>query len=116
MLMQIEFYCDLYVSEYWQKKKAKIIKKLRVNRVPPQLYVVTLSQSSQNQLEFFSGILLRQHVFDHADLFVIGIADGYDEALAIVRDITEQVYRVTGKADLRKYIIDRQEQYVKAGQ
>lgn len=114
--MQMEFYCDLYVSECWQKKKARIIRKLRANRVQPQVYVVALSQGSQNQLEFFSGILLRQHVFAHADLFVIGIADGYDEALAMVRDITEEVYTVTGMTDLRKYILERQEQYVKAGQ
>ena len=95
--MQMEFYCDLYVSECWQKKKARIIRKLRANRVQPQVYVV-------------------QHVFAHADLFVVGIADGYDEALAMVRDITEEVYTVTGKTDLRKYILERQEQYVKAGQ
>ena len=38
--MQMKFYCDLYVSECWQKKKEKIIKKLKRNRIQPQVYVV----------------------------------------------------------------------------
>ncbi len=114
--MQIEFYCDLYVSECWRKKKAKIIKRLRENRALPQVYVVALSRGDRNQLEFFSCILLRQHVFDNTEIFVIGIADGYEEALFMVRDITERIYAETGSTDLRKYILERQEEYVKAGQ
>lgn len=114
--MQMKFYCDLYVSECWQEKRARIIKKLKQNRIQPQVYVVALSQGSQNQLEFFSSILLKQHVFDNAEVFVVGIANGYDEALFMVRDITKQIYTETGTADLRKYILERQKEYVKAGQ
>ena len=115
MLMQMEFYCNLYVSECWQEKKAKIIKKLKKNRIQPQVYVITLAQGEQNQLEFFSSILLKQHVFEHADLFIVGIADGYDEALAITEKITGEVYGKTGNLDLRKYFLDRQKDFVKAG-
>ena len=114
--MQMKFYCDLYVSECWQEKRARIIKKLKQNRIQPQVYVVALSQGSQNQLEFFSSILLKQHVFDNTEVFVVGIANGYDESLFMVRDITEQIYAETGTADLRKYILERQKEYVKAGQ
>ena len=114
--MQIKFYCDLYVSECWREKKNKIIKKLKENRITPQVYIVALSQGDQNELEFFSSILLKQHVFDNAEVFVVGIANGYDEALFMVRDITKQIYTETGTADLRKYILERQKEYVKAGQ
>lgn len=114
--MQIKFYCDLYVSECWREKENKIIKKLKENRIQPQVYIVALSQGDQNELEFFSSILLKQHVFDNAEVFVVGIANGYDEALFMVRDITKQIYTETGTADLRKYILERQKEYVKAGQ
>lgn len=114
--MQIKFYCDLYVSECWREKKNKIIKKLKENRIQPQVYIVALSQGDQNELEFFSSILFKQHVFDNAEVFVVGIANGYDEALFMVRDITKQIYTETGTADLRKYILERQKEYVKAGQ
>ena len=68
--MQMKFYCDLYVSECWQKKKEKIIKKLKRNRIQPQVYVVALSQGDQNELEFFSSILLKQHVFDNTEVLL----------------------------------------------
>ena len=55
--MQIKFYCDLYVSECWREKKAKIVKKLKENRIQPQVYVVALSQGDQNELVFYSSIL-----------------------------------------------------------
>ena len=76
-MSQIEFYHNLYVSECWQKKKGKIVKRLKENKLQPQVYVITLSQGEQNQLEFFSSVLLKQSIFEHSKLFVIGIADGY---------------------------------------
>ena len=99
-----------------KKLNLKIVKKLKENRIQPQVYVVALSQGDQNELEFFSSILLKQHAFDNAEVFVVGIANGYDEALFMVRDITEQIYAETGSAELRKYILERQKEYVKAGQ
>lgn len=113
--MQMKFYCDLYVSECWQGKKAKIIRKLKANRIQPQVYVVALAQGSQNELEFFSSILLKQHVFDSAEVFVVGIADGYDEALLMVRNITEEIYNASGDAGLHAYILKRQDEYEKTG-
>ena len=89
--MRIKFYCDLYVSECWREKKERIIKKLRQNRLQPQVYVITLSQGSQNHLEFFSSLLLKQHVIRNAGLFVVGIADGYDGALSITAAIADDL-------------------------
>ena len=69
-MSQIEFYHNLYVSECWQKKKGKIVKRLKENKLQPQVYVITLSQGEQNQLEFFSSVLLKQSIFEHSKLFV----------------------------------------------
>lgn len=113
--MQIKFYCDLYVSECWQEKKEKIMKKLRENRLQPQVYVIALSQGEQNHLEFFSSLLLKQRVFRHGELFVVGIADGYDEALYLVEQITDHVYRETGGADIRRFVRERQREYEETG-
>ena len=70
-MSHIEFYHNLYVSECWQKKKGKIVKRLKENKLQPQVYVITLSQGEQNQLEFFSSVLLKQSIFEHSKLFVI---------------------------------------------
>ena len=112
----MKLYCDLYISECWKDKKEKIINRLRANRLLPGMYVITLSAGSQNHLEFYSGLLLRQRVFDLNGLFVVGLADGYGECLAITEKITDEVYSATGGADTRNHILERQQEYEKAGQ
>ena len=113
--MQVKIYCDLCVSECWQEKKEKIIRKLRQNRLQPQVYVIALSQGEQNHLEFFSSILLKQRVYRNSGLFVVGITAGYDEALTVTTRIADHVYRETGGTDIRRFILDRQKEYEKAG-
>ncbi len=114
-MSQIEFYHNLYVSECWQKKKGEIVKRLKENKLQPQVYVITLSQGEQNQLEFFSSVLLKQSIFEHSKLFVIGIADGYDEALFLVEEIVQDVYQETKSANARQFLLTDQAEYEKKG-
>ena len=114
-MSQIEFYHNLYVSECWQKKKGKIVKRLKENKLQPQVYVITLSQGEQNQLEFFSSVLLKQSIFEHSKLFVIGIADGYDEALFLVEEIVQDVYQETKSANARQFLLTDQAEYDRKG-
>lgn len=109
--MQIEIYHDLYVSECWLNKKSKIISKLKKNRLQPRVYVITLAQGRQNSLEFFSSILLQQKIFQSSDLFVVGLADGYDGALELVEKIISDIYAASGNADIRNYIVSQQTKF-----
>ena len=95
----MKLYFDLYISECWKDKKDKLIKRLFKNRLLPHMYVITLPSGDRNNLEFYSGI-----------------ADGYEECLSITEKITDEVYRATGGADIRGFILDRQMQFEKAGQ
>ena len=95
--MQTKFFCDLYVSEGWEKKKLKLIKKLQKNKLQPSVYVITLSQGKQNHLEYYSSLLLKQHIFDNASLFIVA----------------EEAYEKTGEVNLRKFLLDRQEEFEK---
>ena len=113
--MQFRFYCDFTVSDIWQNKKQKIMGKLKRKRLLPQAFIVALSQGEQNHLEIFSGVLLRQHVYDHAELFVVAVTEGYMEALSFVEQLTDQVFQKTGGADIRGYILARQEEYERTG-
>ena len=109
-MSQIEFYHNLYVSECWQKKKGKIVKRLKENKLQPQVYVITLSQGEQNQLEFFSSVLLKQSIFEHSKLFVIGI-----EAVFLVEEIVQDVYQETKSANARQFLLTDQAEYEKKG-
>lgn len=111
MNMQMTFYCDLYVSEDLEKKKERVIKKLSENKAQPSVYVVTLAQGRQNHLEFYSSLLLKQHIYEDTPLFVVGIANGYDDALYMTENIVRDVYTVTNDVDIRGYIENRQKEY-----
>ena len=62
---------------------------------------------------FFSSVLLKQSIFEHSKLFVIGIADGYDEALFLVEEIVQDVYQETKSANARQFLLTDQAEYEK---
>ena len=111
--MRVKFYCDLYISESWKNKKEKLVEKLQKNKLQPLVYVIALAQGEQNQLEIFSSLLLKQHVFDDSSLFVVGITSGYEEALDVIESISEEVYKKTDGLDIRRFILKRQEEFEK---
>lgn len=113
--MRVQFYCDLYVSECWKSKKKKIMRKLQNNKLDPMTYVVALAQGERNNLEIFSGLFLGQNIFRHAEIFVVGIADGYVDALRMVEHLTKNVFDKTGDAGIRHYITLRQDEYDRTG-
>ena len=107
----MEFYYRMYFSEDLADKRARIIRKLQQGQFRPGLYLFTLAQGSQNHLEFYSSLLLKQKVIDYKKLFIVGIASGYDEALYLTEEIADEVYQCTGDADIRSYILEEQKAY-----
>jgi len=95
------------MSENLADKKDKIIRKLNQNGIMWNTYVIALAQGEQNHLEFFDSVLLQQKMIAGRDLFVVGIASGYDEALVLVEEITKEVYDDTKGADIRSYILNK---------
>ena len=70
--MNMEFYRELYVSRSLKKREKRIIEGLKKKRFRKDLYLIVLAQGKQNPLEFFSVLLLKQHIFEDAGLFVVG--------------------------------------------
>lgn len=53
--------------------------------------------------------MLMQKHFHREERFVVGIASGFDEALDLTVRITEEVYRKTGGAGLKEYILNEEQ-------
>ena len=101
----MRFYKNLYVSESMTKKKEKVIAKLNKKKYPLNTYVI---EEGENQLEFYSTFMFRQGSVIDDDIFVVGIAGGYDDALYLVEEIAKEVYEKTGDLDIRSYIRERE--------
>lgn len=106
----MKYYKHLYLSEGLEKKKDKIIQKIEAGKILPGIFLVTLAPDEKNQLEIHRYILLLQPVFHREELLVVGISKDYEGALELVEEITQEVYNKTKSADIRSYILDREQE------
>lgn len=106
----MKFYRELYLSPGLEKKKDKIIGKLRDGKIQMNIYIVTLASNEKNQLEICHSALLFQPYYSKKDYFVVGIANGHEEAVELVEEITKEVYNKTKGADIRTYILKNEQE------
>ena len=109
----MKYYFNLFWSEELVGKEKEILTKLGQEKVQLNKYLVVLTESDVNHLEFFDSVLLKQNVFKQEELFLIGIADGYFGALEMVEKITQEVYDRTKGTDIRSYLLGTQREYEK---
>lgn len=102
----MKFYKNLYCSNNIITKKTKICRKLKRNIGQLNIYIILLGNGT-NQLEIIHCAYLQQKYFDKKELFIVGIADGYFEAVLIVQRITEDVVNQTGEAYIKKYLVSQ---------
>ena len=106
----MQYYRHLYLTEGLKKKKSKIIEKLENNKFQMNIHIVTLSNNKQNNLEIYHSAVLLQPNFPHDDFFVVGIAKDYEDALELVEEIVQEVYNETKGADIRSYILRKEQE------
>lgn len=101
----MKFYKYLYIGSTI-KDAQKIKRKLRVNAGQLGIYVIALCKG-RDQLEIYHCALLQQRYYKKNPPHIIGIANGYEEAVEIIRQIAEETYKYNGDCDLKKYLLDR---------
>ena len=108
------WYKYLYADESIVHKKEKIKWKICHNAGMLDMYVITLSPSDHNLLEIISTIELMQKHYPKKDLFVVGIAKGYEAATELVCRIVMEAYTNTGTVRVKDYLL--RQQYAEDGQ
>ena len=94
---------NLYLSDKTAKKKDKIIKKANRGVGMVSIYFITLASNRENLFDIFHAAHLKQPAFYKQDLYVVGIASGYEEALELVQRMIDDIYRKTGGFAVREY-------------
>lgn len=106
----MRYYKYLYVGESLEKKKEKILSKLAERKLQIGVHLIILSETEKNNLEILNSNLLLQKNYPAKEYFVVGIAKGFDEALEIVEEIVREVYNETKGADIRSYILNKEQE------
>lgn len=95
---------DLYVGESIVHKTNKIKWKICHNAGQPNIYIITLSSNESNLLDIIPARELLQKGYPKQNLYVVGLAKGYDEAVEVAASIVDIVYHDTGGFAIRSYL------------
>lgn len=106
----MRYYRHLYLGAGIEKKREKVIRRLEEGKPQPGVHIITLPRGGKNQLEIYPAAQFLQPDFPWKDFFVVGIGKGFDEALELVEEITKEVYNKTESADIRSYIIKKEQE------
>ncbi len=93
----------LYLSEKTAAKKEKIIRKAERGAGMVSVYLIALASNPDNLFDIFHAAHLKEQSFYRQELFIVGIAFGYEEALEMVQHMIEDIYRETGGFRVREY-------------
>lgn len=104
----IKWYKNLYVGDNAKKKERKIRHKVENGKVLPGIYLITYAQNEDDQLDIFPASSLRQKVLYHRCPEIIGIASGYDEAVKIVMELADKVYRQKQCKSIKHYLEEQE--------
>lgn len=103
------FFCmkwheNLYTGESVRKKYKKVKWKIMHHAGQLRVYVISLASGRDNLLDIIPSWELLQKHYPSRDLYVVGLAGSYDEALELAGHIVSDVYRKTGGFDVKGFI------------
>lgn len=101
------WYGDLYIGTTAAKNKSRIINKLKKHRFLKNVFVITTAFNGCDLFDIYPANVLTQKYFREKEFMVIGIAEGYDEAVLLVQKIVEELYCRQGIKNLREYFNDK---------
>lgn len=99
---------EFYAGERIARKKSKIKWKISHNAGQLDIYVITLSSNPENLLDIIPSWELMQKYYPKAELVVVGIDKGYENAMELAGRIVMDVYHKTGDFHVRDYFLKRQ--------
>lgn len=103
----MKWYDDLYVGESIIHKTNKIKWKILHNAGQIRIYVITLASNNKNLLDIIPSQELMQKGYPKKDLYVVGLAKGYDESVEVAASIIDEVYRQTGAFEVASYLREK---------
>lgn len=100
---------QLYVGEGIGNHAEKVKWKIRHNAGQRSIYVIALASNRQNLLDIIPAQELLQKAYPKKQMYVVGLAKGYEEALETAAKIVLEVYKNTGGFALREYLTCEEE-------
>lgn len=106
MKSKLRFSSALYLGDGIEAKElGKIKHKLLRKPLSAKVYVLTVANNPEDQLEFFDARQLVLPFYEEHPIKVIGIAKDYGDALHLVERITAECLQTRGDCSLKEYLL-----------
>ncbi len=112
--MPVRWYHDLYEGERAGEKRYSIISRLRRRKLLARGYVITPPSNGNNVLDIYPAKTFLLPCFRDKEIFAVGIAADYDEALEVAGKIVADMYREIGRPDIEEFLAKRERKEGKA--
>ncbi len=99
----MRWYRQLYIGENAKGKKDNIINKIKENKWQRDIYVIALPSNPENLLDIYPAKVLLQSHFQKQDIWILGIAKGYQEAIEGAGRIIVSIYEITKGFAIKEY-------------
>lgn len=100
----MKWYKHLYVGNSLIGKVHKIKWKINHNAGTVSVYVIALASNPDNLIDIIPARELLQKAYPKDDMFIVGIAKGYDEAIGVVQRIIDETYLMTKTVNVAQYL------------
>lgn len=99
----MNFYKNLYIGDT-VKKPEKAIKKLKRHKKQPGLYVIAYDCETKRLSAYHSLMLSQWYYKENPPACIVGLANGREEAFAVIERIAQDAIAATGQAQLVTYL------------
>lgn len=97
----MHFYKALYLSNSLKKKKRQLKWKLKHGKILPEIYVIAFTNNS-DLLEIYQSVQLKQRFYKKNPPYIIGIADGYHDAIDLAQKILSDALKEITATELNR--------------
>ena len=101
----MRWYNHLYTGTKAKRHRFSIIQNIREERYLPGIYVITPPSNGNNVLDIHPVTEFANPFYaERQELLILGIAEGYQEALELAGTIVTEMYEKTGGFCLDKFL------------
>jgi hypothetical protein len=101
----MKWYKHLYVGDSIAAKEDKIKWKIKHNAGMPTIYIIAIASNPKNLLDLIPSRELLQRGYPKRNLLIVGLADGYQEAVQVAQTIIQDTYQTNGNVDVYHYLM-----------
>ncbi len=100
----IVWYENLYMGAKAKRRRFAIIQDIREKKSGAGVYVITPPSNGNNILDIYPTETILKEYFEDREMLILGIAQGYQEALKLAGRIVDEMYRKTGCFRIEEFL------------